>query len=130
MMQGMVRLFMFIFVLVLVLTVLALISCLSAEPDEVRAMPRLAWVAVILVLPLLGPLLYFAAGRPLPDAAAGAGPGGAGGVGSGGRIWRTATGLSTRPQRILAPDDDPEFLHTIDSGTRAADDELLRRWEE
>ncbi len=130
MMQGMARLFVLLFGLGLVLTVLALISCLSAEPGEVRTLPRPLWVIVILVLPLIGALLYFSAGRPMPDDAAGSGPGGAGGTGAGGRIWRSATGGLNRPARTVAPDDDPEFLGTIDSRSRAADDELLRQWEE
>jgi Phospholipase_D-nuclease N-terminal len=127
---GMVRLFMLLFLLALALTALALISCLSAEADEVRALPRPLWVIVILFLPVVGALIYFSTGRPLPDDAAGSGPGGAGGSGAGARIWRTAAGAISRPQRSVAPDDDPDFLKTIDGRTRAADDELLRQWEE
>jgi len=129
MMQDMVRLYMLMFLLGLVLTIIALISCLSADDDEVRALPRLGWVVVIIVLPIAGALAYLIAGRPVPEDAAGSGPGGAGG-GVGGRIWRTATGSTTRQQRVLAPDDDPDFLKTLDSRARAADDELLRRFEE
>ena len=32
----------------------ALISCLSAEEDEIRALPRLVWVLIILFFPLVG----------------------------------------------------------------------------
>jgi hypothetical protein len=130
MMQGMVRLFMLLFFIGLVLTILALISCLSAEEDEVRTLPRVAWAFVILLLPVVGAILYFSAGRPLPEPTEGSGSGGAGGSGAGSRIWRTATGLSTRQHRVIAPDDDPEFLRAIDSGSRARDEEMMRRWEE
>jgi hypothetical protein len=130
MMQGMVRLFMFLFLIGLVLTILALISCLSAEDGEVRTLPRVVWAFVILLLPVVGAILYFSAGRPLPDPAKGGISGGGGGSGAGSRIWRTATGLSTRQHKVLAPDDDPEFLRGIDSRARAADEELLSRWEE
>src|SRR5215469_10393100 len=103
MMQGMVRLFMLLFFIGLVLTILALISCLSAEEDEVRTLPRVVWAIVILLLPVVGAILYFSAGRPLPAPTEGGGSGGAGGSGAGGRIWRTATGLSTRQHRVIAP---------------------------
>src|SRR5262245_17375829 len=130
MMQGMVRLFMLLFGLGLVLTIVALISCLSAEDDEVRALPRVVWVIIILLLPVVGPIIYLAAGRPMPDAAARSGAGGVRAPGTAGRIWRTATGSSTRQQPTPPPDDDPEFLRSIDSTARARDDETLRQWEE
>jgi hypothetical protein len=130
MMQGMVRLFVLLFFIGLVLTILALISCLSAEQGEVRAMPRVLWALVILLLPVVGAVLYFWAGRPLPDPATGGALSGPAGSGAGSRIWRTATGLSTRQHHVVAPDDDPEFLRGIDSHSRARDDEMLRRWEE
>ena len=60
----MVRLFIFLAAAQLVLLVLALISCLSV--DRVRNAPRLIWVLAILILPILGPLAYFAWGRPVP----------------------------------------------------------------
>ena len=31
---------------------------------EVRALPRIVWVIVILLFPLVGSIAYFAAGRP------------------------------------------------------------------
>jgi hypothetical protein len=126
----MVRLFMLLFGLGLVLTIVALISCLSAEDDEVRALPRLVWVIVILLLPVVGPTIYLAAGRPMPDAASGSSAAGEQVPGTAGRIWRAARGLSTRQQRTPPPDDDPEFLRSIDSTARAREDETLRRWEE
>ncbi len=130
MMQGMVRLLMLLFAVAFVLTIVALISCLSAEEADLRTIPRLAWVVVILVLPVVGALTYFPAGRPVPDGAVGSGPGGAGGSGGAGRVWRSATGSGTGQRRTVAPDDDPDFLRTIDAHARAADEELLRQWEE
>lgn len=130
MMQGMARLLMLLFGIGLILTILALISCLSAEPGEVRALPRAVWVIVILVIPVVGAIMYLSAGRPLPEYDLGTGVHGGGGSGASGRMWRTAAGLSTREQRVVAPDDDPEFLRGIDTNRRAKDDEMLRRWEE
>jgi hypothetical protein len=94
------------------LTVYALIDCLSTERAQVRNLPRIAWVFVILVFPLIGSLAWLFAGRPVqtavPDAA------------------RRTT--STPARRPLAPDDDPEFLRKL-SRERRDDEELLRRWE-
>jgi Phospholipase_D-nuclease N-terminal len=102
----------------LLLAALALISCLSiADKREIRAMPRSAWVIVILLVPLAGAIAWFGYGRPRPAGAARSG-------------WRQATGRPEPPHR-RAPDDDPEFLRSLDGRTVSKDDEeLLRRWEE
>lgn len=110
---------MLLFALQVLLVVLALISCLSAEDGEVRALPRYIWVIVILLFPLVGSITYFVAGRPLKTA-------------PGGDAWRAGGGFpeATRPKRTLAPDDDPEFLNAIDARSKKEDEEMLRRWEE
>jgi hypothetical protein len=115
----MARVYMLLFALEILLAVLALISCLSAYEGELRALPKVVWVIIILLFPLVGSIVYFAAGRPLPDSARRPGP------------WHPGSGLpeSERP-RQLAPDDDPTFLKAIDAQTRRSDEELLRRWEE
>jgi hypothetical protein len=111
----MVRLFGLLFVAQLVLAVAALISCLSADEGEIRALPRIAWVFVILLFPLVGGVAWFVAGRPQPHRA------GAG--------WRAGNGFpeAQRP-RPTAPDDDPEFLRSINR-QRSDDTELFARWE-
>src|SRR5690606_12707736 len=116
----MVRLALLLFVLALVLAVVALISCISAERGTVRALPRWAWIIVILLLPLAGPTLYLLGGRP---------------ESSGGfvrRIWEQATGSTsaTQPRRTVAPDDGPDFLRQLDLKTSSPDGDRLRRWEE
>lgn len=100
------------------LAALALISCLSIEDKrQIRGLPRFTWVIVILLVPLAGAIGWFVYGRPRP----------AGGTGSG---WRPVTTRPEPPQR-RAPDDDPEFLRSLDGYTAGKDDEdLLRRWEE
>lgn len=112
----MVRLYL-LFALEIVLAVLALISCLSAEDGELRALPRIAWVILIILLPLVGSIVYFVAGRPLP-------------VEHGSGVWRAANGQpeATRPRR-LAPDDDPEFLRQLDRQGKREEEDRLRRWE-
>jgi hypothetical protein len=103
MIQGMARFYLLSFLLLLALTAVAMISCLSAEAREVRGLPRGLWVVVILLLPLVGPVLYFAFGRPIR---------GGGGLPS--------MGLPPAPKtRPLAPDDDPDFLSRLDRGRPA-----------
>jgi hypothetical protein len=114
----MVRLSIVLFLVQLVLAVVALISCLSAEEDGIRALPRLLWVLIILLFPLVGSIAWFVAGRP--KAAAG---------GSGG--WRVGRGFP-EPPRPVAPDDNPEFLRSLDDGRtgRGRDRELFDQWEQ
>ncbi|WP_430791209.1 PLD nuclease N-terminal domain-containing protein [Actinoplanes sp. G11-F43] len=98
----MVRLFIFLAAVALVLLILALISSLAAE--RVRNMPRFAWVLVILLIPIAGPIAWFLSGRPVSRA--------------------------HRPsRRPAAPDDDPDFLRSMDSEQSRRDRELLNQWE-
>ncbi|GAA3056586.1 hypothetical protein GCM10020000_43850 [Streptomyces olivoverticillatus] len=80
------------FLLVLALWIYAFIDCLNTPEDEVRGLPKMAWVLVILLFGevLLGPVAWLIAGRPRSRRAA---PGGG--------------------QRWVAPDDNPEFLRSL-----------------
>ncbi len=104
---GMVRVFLFLAAVELTLVVLALISCLSAERRAVRSMPRAAWIVAIVVLPLLGPVAWFLAGRPRP--------------GDG--------GPARPPRRPTSPDDDPDFLRSLNADDSRRDRELFENWE-
>jgi hypothetical protein len=114
----MARLYVLLFLVQIVLAVLALISCLSAEEDQIRALPRLVWVLIILFFPLIGSIAWFLAGRPARD-------------GGAGDRWRVGGGFpeAKRP-RAAAPDDDPEFLESLDAGKSQQDRELFEKWEE
>jgi len=106
------RLFPLFALLDVALIVVALIDCLSVEEFEIRALPRVVWVFLILLFSPVGPIAWFVAGRPQrATAAAASGP--AGYPRSGGQ---------------LAPDDDPEFLRRM-AASRRDDEELLRMWE-
>jgi hypothetical protein len=104
----MVRLFVFLAAVQLVLLVLALIGSLSAI--RVRTLPRALWVVVILVLPLIGPLSYFLWGRPVSPPQEG----------------RPVHRSMPRPS---SPDDDPEFLRSMDTEQSRRDREFLAQWE-
>ncbi|MEV0279411.1 PLD nuclease N-terminal domain-containing protein [Streptomyces sp. NPDC050610] len=110
------------FLLILALWIYAFIDCLNTPENEVRGLPKIAWVFIILLFGevLIGPIAWLAAGRPRTAA----GPGAGGGPGPR-RTW-------------VAPDDNPDFLNTIqrDGGRGgrggrdgSADEELLKSWE-
>lgn len=83
------------FLLILAVWIYAFIDCLNTPEKEVRKLPKVVWVIVILLFGqvLLGPIAWFAVGRPRKNAPYGA----------------------TRPQerRWVAPDDNPEFLKSL-----------------
>lgn len=56
------------------------------DKDQIRIMPKAAWIAVIILVPLVGLLLWFLFGRGTTNSA---------------------------PTRGVAPDDDPEYLRKI-----------------
>ncbi|MGC4815538.1 PLD nuclease N-terminal domain-containing protein [Micromonospora sp. DT228] len=113
----MARLYVLLFLAQIVLAVCALISCLSAEEGQIRALPRIAWVLIILFFPLVGSIAWFVAGRE-PSSGAG-------------KSWPRGGGLPERQRpRPVAPDDDPEFLRSVQDRAKQQDQELFRRWEE
>lgn len=115
-----------LFLLPLAVGIYAFIDCLTTDEQKVRSLPKIAWVFIILFFwpVFLGPVGWFAAGRPKREYT----PGGSGGFGFGGR----AQG------RQLAPDDNPEFLSSLskdnrkpsDPSSSSDEDEMLKRWEE
>jgi Phospholipase_D-nuclease N-terminal len=107
-----------LFLVQIVLAVLALISCLSAEADEIRALPRLAWVLIILFFPLVGSIAWFLAGRPARTEATGSRRRGGGGF------------AEPKRSRPVAPDDDPDFLNSLDANQSQQDRKLFEQWEE
>ncbi|MFI1969378.1 hypothetical protein BLA24_14125 [Streptomyces cinnamoneus] len=87
------------FLLILALWIYAFVDCLNTPEDEVRGLPKLAWVFVILLFGevLVGPVAWIMAGRPR----AAAGPRSYGRRGA------------DKERRWVAPDDNPEFLRSL-----------------
>jgi hypothetical protein len=83
---------------------IALISCLSvANKRTIRTMPRSLWVATILLVPVAGPVAWFLAGRPYP-------------------LTRSRRWPCRRfPDPPPAPDDDADFLRSLDQITNVSD---------
>ena len=118
----MVRLYSLFFLLDLALLVVALIDCLSAEEFAIRALPRVAWVFIILLFSPVGAIAWFVAGRPASAVRL-----------SNGTVWRPGSGFpeSERPRQRgarTAPDDDPEFLKNLASSLRE-DESMMKKWE-
>ncbi|WP_371547018.1 PLD nuclease N-terminal domain-containing protein [Streptomyces sp. NBC_00554] len=106
------------FLLVLALWIYAFIDCLNTPEKEVRGLPKVVWVIIILLFGevLVGPVAWLVAGRPRKTPANGAAP----------STWR-------RDQRtgFVAPDDNPEFLKSLKSDKDGGEDDeaLLKKWE-
>ena len=75
-------------------TIYAFVDCAQTSGRLMRVLPKGVWLLVVLI-PVLGPMLWFVAGRV--DARGGQPP-----VGRGGR-----------PAGPRGPDDDPEFLRRL-----------------
>jgi len=99
--------------------VYCLIDCAQTDSASVRNLPKITWVFLIVILPVVGGIAWLVAGRPEHRNRARNVP------------WpSTATAgfpEYERPRRST-PDDDPEFL----AGMRRSDqkhEEMLRAWE-
>lgn len=87
------------FLLVLALWIYAFIDCLNTPEKEVRKLPKVVWVIIILLFGevLLGPIAWLVVGRPR----------------------RTPAGGGTK---FVAPDDNPEFLRSLRDDDKKNDD--------
>lgn len=83
--------------------VYALVDCLLFSRARVRGLPKLAWVFIVLLFPVLGGVLWFLIGR-----------------------GRKRSGRET-VYRTIGPDDDPEFLGNLKPDPIS--DEQLRELE-
>lgn len=73
------------------ITVYAAIDCLRSDDDDIRSLPKPLWLLLIVAVPLVGGLIWIFFGH---QAAPGNQP--------------------PRRLRSLGPDDDPDFLRTLD----------------
>ncbi|MEU5416274.1 PLD nuclease N-terminal domain-containing protein [Streptomyces clavifer] len=85
------------YLLPLALTIYAFIDCLNTPEDEAKHLPKVAWVFIILLFWIVGPIVWLAAGRKRAS--------------SGGRApseWHRG-----RRSTWVAPDDNPDFLKSL-----------------
>lgn len=99
----MARVLLALVIVVVAFTVYALVDCLMLPKSRVKALPRVAWVFIILLFTPIGGILWLLIGR-------------------GRRI-------TTAPRRAMGPDDDPDFLGTMRPVHDPLEDERIRELE-
>ncbi|WP_440711576.1 PLDc N-terminal domain-containing protein [Herbiconiux sp. YIM B11900] len=99
----MARVLLALVIVVVAFTVYALVDCLMLPKSRVKALPRVAWVFIILLFTPIGGVLWLLIGR-------------------GRRV-------TTPPRRAMGPDDDPDFLGTIRPVHDPLEDERIRELE-
>jgi hypothetical protein len=104
----------------LILLVYCVLNVITTPEHQVRNLPKLLWLVLVIVLPLIGGIAWLVAGRPIR-----------GQTRPGGLPYKGNTGgfpEYERPGRAVAqnPDDDEAFLR----GLRERADDQRRRAEE
>ncbi|MEU2625592.1 MULTISPECIES: PLD nuclease N-terminal domain-containing protein [Kitasatospora] len=107
--------------LLLALWVWAFIDCLTTPEEEVRYLPKVAWVIIVLLFPLVGSIAWLVAGRNRARSRGRAVPWPAGPTAGFPEYERPA-------ERYVAPDDNPEFLASLKKDN-ARHEDMLKQWE-
>jgi len=84
-----VRFFVIFDVILVAFEIYALVDVIVSNDARIRSLNKIAWVFIVILVPLVGAILWFALGRQR----------------------RSDTGGEPR---VIAPDDDPTFLHNVD----------------
>ncbi|MCA4133131.1 PLDc N-terminal domain-containing protein [Arthrobacter sp. M4] len=96
-------------VAVLVFYVYGLVDVIRTDRGATRGISKPAWIVVLVVLPLLGAILWFAFGKP----------------------YARFTPAPRTYSHPTAPDDDPEFLRNLEQRRRnQAEAERLRKLQQ
>jgi hypothetical protein len=107
------------FLIELVLLIFCLIDVIQTPEGEVRNLPKVVWIVLILLIPLIGCIAWLVAGRPQRSPR--------------GQVPWPSTQTAGFPEyerpRATGPDDDPEFLHEMKRGNEEQE-RLLLRWED
>lgn len=96
------RVLLIVAVLALAFYVVSIVDVAVQPPSRHRGVSKTTWIAIVILLPVLGGALWFVVGRSRPS----------------------------RLKPASAPDDDVEFLGRIGSGSFSDQDERIRRLEE
>jgi hypothetical protein len=89
----MVRIDLIVGFVALALFIFCLVDVISIYDSRIKTLNKIAWVFIIILVPILGPILWLAAGKER----------------GGDRPAERA-----RDSRPVAPDDDPTFLRNVD----------------
>jgi hypothetical protein len=85
------------------LTVYCFIDAIQTDEVAIRNLPKMAWILLIVLLPVIGPVAWLVAGRPTRGTASGR---------SQQQRWEDHRREQER-RRPRGPDDDPDFLKDI-----------------
>ncbi|MFI6652050.1 PLD nuclease N-terminal domain-containing protein [Streptomyces sp. NPDC050529] len=102
-----------IYLLPLALTIYAFIDCLNTPEDEAKHLPKIAWVFIILLFWIVGPIVWLAAGKMREVPAGGRTP----------SEWHR-----NHRRQWVAPDDNPDFLKSL-KDENEKDEAVLKDWE-
>lgn len=117
----MVRVYGLLSLLYLVFFLYCLLDVVLSEPSLVRNLPKLAWVFIVLIVPLAGGIAWLVAGRPEHATAA---PGSTRSRHRGsGRHASTRGNAGRRSDPPMGPEDDPDFLRRLDEQLRGERDD-------
>jgi hypothetical protein len=99
-----------------IITIALAIFCLidlgmTRGGEDVRILPRWAWVLVILLFPILGPIAWLFAGRPKSERP-------------------PSRNVPRSPSSPIAPDDDPAFLADLERRQQRSERERLQKWQD
>jgi len=98
------------FIIGLVLAVYSVVDVLQTDSAQLKPLGRLGWLAAVLLVPFVGPLIWIGTSRTRAVPAAGG-------------------GKPQKPQRVLAPEDDPEFLQQL-RDVDSTHERMLKQWED
>lgn len=111
-------------VVALGLMIYTIIDVARSEPEERNGISRPLWMALIVLLPVIGSVVWLVARQNArARGAGGSGGRGTGGGGGGGSRPRPSRPGPVRPSGPVAPDDDPEFLWRLAQQQRRAQQE-------
>ncbi|MEI6119665.1 MAG: PLD nuclease N-terminal domain-containing protein [Actinomycetes bacterium] len=88
----MVKIDAFVLIISIILQLYSLFDCARTEQEQVRKLPKWAWLIVILLFGGFGGLMWIFVGRP--------------------KTQGKGRGYGQKP-RIIPPDDDPDFLRKL-----------------
>jgi len=103
----------------LALLIYCLVDCIQTDESRVRNLPKVGWILLIIILPIVGGVAWLVAGRPKGPVPGGSAFGPAAG--------RSGSARSGRPAPV-APEDDPAFMRGLEHPDPEKE-RLLAQWE-
>ncbi len=95
----------------------AFLDCVGTRETNIRNLPKILWLVIVVLVPIVGPIAWLFAGRPKRTSA--------------GEVTWPVRPVHSEPSRDrpLGPDDDPEFLATL-KHNQDDHEKMLKQWED